>query len=201
MAQHTAKTLFDKNIVSARTCVELFDGLPAPTAKLNTKWLLRAAVVFAVSALDTYFHDKIKYRVGRFRLSKLPPQLARVEVPLGDLEKWHRAQRKGNVLRNWVTGRLVTRSLQSPDEIADALKLVGINGFWPAVAGNSGSAASMKTNLNALIRRRNQIAHEGDRQQSRRSGKKLRRIGRKTVVGWIDFVQHIVNNTEDRFPG
>lgn len=200
MAQHTAKTLFDKNVVGARVCVRLFRKLPRPTSQLNTRWLLRAAVVFAVSALDRYFHDKIKYRVGRLRLSALPTQLVRLEVPLGDLEKWHRARRKGNVLRNWVTARLATRSLQSPPEIADALKLVGIN-FWSSIAGSSASAASTKRDLNELIRRRNQIVHEGDRQQSRRSGKKLRPIGRKRVVGWIDFVENVVTKAEARFPG
>jgi hypothetical protein len=66
MPVHTAKSLFELNIQSAKDCVQLFDGLSKLKVKMNVKWLLRAAVVFAVSALDTYFHDKVKYRVGRF---------------------------------------------------------------------------------------------------------------------------------------
>src|SRR5712692_8345351 len=100
MPGHTAKSLFEQNIASAKDCVRLYDGLTKLKVK-NAKWLLRAAVVFAVSALDTYFHDKVKYRVGKFSLSDLPVQLGGFEIPIRELTTWEEAQRKGNVLRNW----------------------------------------------------------------------------------------------------
>ena len=80
MPVHTAKSLFDKNIRSAETCVAVYDGLAKLDTILNPKWMLRAAVVFAVSALDTYFHDKIKYRVGSFKLDNLPKQLGNLKI-------------------------------------------------------------------------------------------------------------------------
>lgn len=200
MAQNSAKTLFDRNMRSARTCLDLFDHLPPPTSTLNTRWILRAAIVFVVSALDTYFHDKVKYRVGHYRFGTLPPQLARFEIPLGELETWQRAHRKGNVLRNWVTAYLATRPLQSPEAIADALKLVGITDFWATIAGNPTRVSALKNFVNVMVRRRNQIAHEGDRQQSRRSGKKLHPIGRQTIVKYIDFVEKLVTRIEAKFP-
>jgi hypothetical protein len=67
---------------------------------VNAKWLLRAAIVFTVSALDAYFHDKIKYRIGRIAISKLPPELAKLKIEINDLWTWEQAKRKGNVLRN-----------------------------------------------------------------------------------------------------
>ncbi len=73
MPVHTASSLFERNIRSAKECLRIFDGLSRLEGKNKSKWLLRAAVMFAVSALDTYFHDKVKYRVGRFTLNDLPP--------------------------------------------------------------------------------------------------------------------------------
>jgi len=181
-------------------CLDLFDHLPPPTPKLNTRWILRAAVVFVVSAMDTYFHDKVKYRVGHYRFGTLPPQLARFQIPLGELETWQSAHRKGNVLRNWVTAHFAMRPLQSPEAIGDALKLVGINDFWMTIAGNQKRTSALKQSVNAMVRRRNQIAHEGDRQQSRRSGKKLHTIGRQTVVKYIAFVEKLVARIEAKFP-
>ena len=200
MPQNSAQTLFDRNMRSAHTCLDLFDHLPPPTPTLNTRWILRAAVVFVVSALDTYFHDKVKYRVGHYRLGALPSQLAKFEIPLCELETWQYAHRKGNVLRNWVTSHFSTIPLQSPEAIASALKLIGITDFWATIAGSPSRASALKNYLNAMVRRRNQIAHEGDRQQSRRSGKKLRPIGRLTKVKYIDFVEKLVARIEAKFP-
>ena len=202
MSQHSATSLFTKNMRSAHICLEVFDRMSASTTDLNTRWILRAAVVFVVSALDTYYHDKVKYRLGgcyRARRS-LPAQLASFRVPLGELEKWQKAHRRGNVVRDWVMADLARQSLQSPDSITNALKLVDINDYWCTVARPSTQASALKTQWNRLIHRRNQIAHEGDRQQSRRSGKKLRSIGRSTVEKYIRFAEKLVDMTEKAFP-
>jgi hypothetical protein len=117
MPVHSAQSLFDQNISSAKDCLRLYDGLSKLKIKMNLKWLLRAAVVFAVSALDTYFHDKVKYRVGRFSLNDLPLQLANFEIPIRELTTWEEAQRKGNVLRNWVTDYLGVRPRNRPRQL------------------------------------------------------------------------------------
>ncbi len=168
MAGHSAKTLFDKNIESAEHCLTLYDGV----SKLNPKgidldWILRAAIVFVVSAVDTYFHDKIKYRVGKYSLQNLPPTLAKFEIAISNIASWEKAERKGNVLRNWVTEYLATKPLQSPEKIADALKLAAIESLWATIEPDNESRKKLLDRFNALIQRRNQIAHEGDREQSR----------------------------------
>jgi HEPN superfamily RiboL-PSP-like protein len=200
MAAHTAKSLFELNIQSAKDCLRLFDGLSKLKVKTNVKWLLRAAVVFAVSALDTYFHDKVKYRVGRFSLNDLPVQLAKFEVPIRELTTWDDAQRKGNVLRNWVMDHLAVRPLQSPSAIAEALKLCGIESLWDRIAPNPIHRRELLDKFDAMVKRRNQISHEGDREQSRRSGKRLRPINRKMVKAWIDYVEDLVAKVEAAFP-
>ena len=200
MPAHTAKSLFDLNIESAKDSLRLFDGLYKLKPEPNIHWLLRAAVVFAVSALDTYFHDKIKYRVGRFSLNALPVQLQKFEIPIRELTTWDEAQRKGNVLRNWVMDELAVRPLQSPTAIAEALKLAGIESVWDRIEPNKSHRDKLLVDFNNLVRRRNQISHEGDRQQSRRSGKRLRPIKRKVVADWIDYVEDLVAKVEVAFP-
>jgi hypothetical protein len=130
VAGHSAKSLFDQNIQSAEDCLTLYQGVSQLQPKgVELTWILRAAIVFVVSAVDTYFHDKVKYKVGKFSLQNLPPALAKFEIPVANVASWDKADRKGNVLRNWVTDYLSTRPLQSPDRIAEALKLAVIAGL------------------------------------------------------------------------
>ncbi|QTN21460.1 hypothetical protein HZ992_14835 [Rhizobacter sp. AJA081-3] len=200
MTVHSAKSLFDQNIQSAQECLDLFDGLSKLKVNVNLDWLLRAAIVFAVSALDTYFHDKVKYKVGHFSLNDLPPQLANFQIPIRELVTWDEAQRKGNVLRNWVTDHLSVRPLQSPTAIADAMKLAGYESLWDRIEPNKTHKQALLEKFNSLIKRRNQISHEGDREQSRRSGKKLREITRDSVETTIKFVEDLIVKVETAFP-
>lgn len=197
---HSAQTLFDENLKSAQDCLQLYDGVKALQTPLAIDWILRAAIVFVVSAVDTYFHDKVRYRVGKYSLQNLPPSLGKFAVPIADLTKWDAATRKGNVLRNWVVDYLSVRPLQSPNAIAGALKLCGIIALWDTIEPDAGKRQALITQLNMLIRRRNQIAHEGDRETSRKSGKKLRPITRDDVVDAIDFAKSLIGKVEKSFP-
>lgn len=201
MPTHTAKGLFDKNIQSAKDSLALYGAIVKLSPQgVDLDWVLRAAVVFTVSALDTYFHDKVKYRVGRYTLENLPPALAKFQIEIGELSAWKTAIRTGNVLRNWVVNYLSTRPLQSPDAIADALKLANIQSLWNTIEPNQSDRDAMLAKLNALIKRRNQISHEGDRMTSRRSGKALRAISEKQVTDWIEFAEDLVRRVETAFP-
>ena len=182
MASHSAHSLFEKNVESASDCLALYDGVKQLKTRLQIDWVLRAGIVFVVSAIDTYFHDKVKYRVGKYSLENLPPALAKFEVPLVDLTKWDEARRKGNVLRNWVTEHLAGRPLQSRKAIADALKLGNIAALWDTIEPDKTHRKALLGRFDRLVKRRNQIAHEGDREQSRRSGKKLRPIDRQLAA-------------------
>jgi hypothetical protein len=199
MSGHTAKSLFELNIQGAEQCIEIYDGVSKLGSRLDLDWLLRSAVVLAVSAMDAYFHDKVRYRVGK--LTNAPPeQLANLKIPLGEIYKWDEAERKGNVIRYWVLEYLAARPLQSPNAIADALKLVGIQSFWNTLEPNNSDRDALKGQLNRLVKRRNQIAHEGDRLQFRSSGKALRPITLEYTLQAIEFVKELVQKTENSFP-
>jgi hypothetical protein len=200
MPTHTAKSLFDLNIQSSEEMLKLYDGIEKLGTKLEITWLLRAVVVFSVSALDAYFHDKVKYRAGKFDLQDMPPSLAKFEIPLADLGKWEKAQRKGNVIRNWLAEHFATIPLQRKEAISDALKLVGIDSLWATIEPNSPDREKLLDTMRDYIKRRNQIAHEGDRESSRKSGKKLRSIDRQYAEDCMKFVKGLVAKVEHAFP-
>lgn len=200
MPSHSAKSLFDLNIESAQECIDMFDGLSTLKVSMKLDWLLRASIVFVVSALDTYFHDKIKYKAGKFSLDSLPTQLANFQVPIKNLAKWGSSTRKGNVLRNWVTDYYSVRPLQAPAAISDALKLVGYEGCWDKISPKNEDKKALQATFNNLVKRRNQIAHEGDREQHRNSGKKLRKIDRAETEAAVSFAKDLVAKFETAFP-
>jgi hypothetical protein len=155
MSIHNAKTLFDKNIQSAEELIRLHEGIEKLGTNLEISWLLRAVVVFSVSALDAYFHDKVKYRGAKFDLHDMPPALAKFEVSLSELSKWDSATRKGNVIRNWLVDFHSTRPLQRQADISNALKLVGIESLWATVEPNSPAREQWLQKMQAFIKRRN----------------------------------------------
>ena len=180
--------------------LDLYDGINKLGTKLEITWLLRGVVVFSVAALDAYFHDKVKYRAGRYDLQDMPPRLAKFEIPLSDLAKWDGAQRKGNVIRNWLVDHFSTIPLQRKDAISDALKFVGIDSVWATIEPNTPERDRMLNVMSDYIKRRNQIAHEGDRESSRKSGKRLRPISRVYAEECMTFVVDMVGRVEHAFP-
>jgi hypothetical protein len=130
----------------------------------------------------------------------MPPALAKFEVPLSGLTKWDGAQRKGNVIRNWLVDYLSTRPLQRKDDIGNALKLVGIDAIWATIEPNTPDREKLLEEMQGYIKRRNQIAHEGDRESSRKSGKKLRPIDRPYAAECMEFVKALIAKVEHAFP-
>ena len=200
MPTHTAKSLFDLNIQSSEEMIKLYDGIEKLGTKLEITWLLRAVVVFSVSALDAYFHDKVKYRAGKYDLQDMPPSLAKFEIPLGDLTKWDESERKGNVIRNWLVEHFSTIPLQRKEAISEALTLVGIDSVWATIEPNTPAMKQMLEEMQDFIVRRNQVAHEGDREPSRKSGEKLRAIDRRYAEECMNFAKNLVAKIEHAFP-
>lgn len=133
-------------------------------------------------------------------MDTLPKQLAVLKIPLSEVGRWDNAKRKGNVLRHWVEEHLAVVPLQSPGAIAEALKLVDIQDYWNTIEPVNSVRYALLDRLNKLVKRRNQIAHEGDRLQYRSSSKALRPIKHDHAVEAIEFVKELVQKTEDGFP-
>jgi len=200
MAKHTAKSLFNLNMQNACDLLELYSGIEKLGSRLDASHLLRAVIVFSVSSIDSYFHDKVKYRAGKFDLHDMPPSLAKFQIPLEDLTRWEASSRKGNMFRSWLSDYYSIRPLQKKDDINKALKLVGIESVWATIEPNSKNLEKLFSEMESFIKRRNQIAHEGDRESSRKSGKKIRSINYSYAEECIKFFKELVDKIEHAFP-
>ena len=73
-----------------------------------------------------------------------------------------------------VRGKLARLTFQSPEDIADGVRLVCASELWNEIALAKGATAATKTtlakklkkDLSIVVERRNKIAHEGDLQPS-----------------------------------
>lgn len=202
MATYTAKKLFDQNIESAKNCAKLYTAIEQLNpVGVDVTWVLRAALVFAISSLDAYFHDKIRYRGASYKIDELPNKLAEFPIKLQDVSEWKKyTTRPGNFIRNVLVRHYSVRPLQKRSDIEDALKLVGINSLWNTIEPNSIMREMALTRLNELIQRRNHISHEGDRIHTRKGGKKLRSITPVDVDFAIKLVTAFVLRIEHHFP-
>ncbi|PKN48140.1 MAG: hypothetical protein CVU59_00230 [Deltaproteobacteria bacterium HGW-Deltaproteobacteria-17] len=199
MAQHTAKSLFDLNIVGAKESIALYEGLDKIRVGADITWLLRASIVFSVSAMDAYFHDKVRYRMAQFNVANLPDALRNLQIKMGDLAVWESHKRKGNAIRNIVVERMAFKSLQGMNQIADAMRLCGEEGFWGKVYPDKTIREQVLIELKEYGDRRNDIVHEGDRLSARNSGKVLRDIDLTFAQDCCRFVENLVTAVEQAF--
>lgn len=195
---HTALSLFKLNMKSVNDTISLYEGIELLQVNLDTDWLLRGAVVFMVSALDTYCHDRIKYGLSKAVGAGMPDALRRHRITIADLGDWEASRRKGNVIRNWIADHLSTVPLQSPDRIAEYMRYIGVEQLWNQVEPDNAKRSKLLATLNEIIKRRNQIAHEGDRLSGRSSGKRLRPISLPKVKEWRKFVEGLVRDMDEK---
>lgn len=79
--------------------------------------------------------------------------------------------------------------------------MVGIESVWLTIEPNILKRETMLLEMKDFVYRRNQIAHEGDREASRRSGKRLRSINRPYAEKSVVFVKDLIQRIEKAFPG
>ncbi|MEV4157831.1 hypothetical protein AB0J48_32895 [Nocardia salmonicida] len=137
--------------------------------------LYRAAWTQAVSALDHWLHEEICARVKVLadETSGRPHALQTFALPLAVVDDIRLNGKLFSVaLAEEVRKSMSRKTLQNPDDIATGLKLVYDGGdLWRKVAARlqtpPGDEAiwsqdSVKAELRAIMKRRNQIAHEAD---------------------------------------
>lgn len=141
--------------------------------------LLRAEWVARVSALDLYVHELVAQRMLAIFEGLLPasPAYLRFEVSNETLNRIRAATTPSEASAAfdlYVRSYLTRITFQTPDDIADGVRLCSTIELWPEVALRLGAtsatktdkAKSLKTQLSLLVQRRNRIAHEGDLQQT-----------------------------------
>lgn len=144
---------------------------------LPAEELLRAEWVARVSALDLYVHELVAQRMLLAFEGSLPrtSQFVAFQLPLEVVERIRAAPSPAVASAAFdleVRRQLSFVTFQDPEKIADGVRLCSSVELWNAIALQQGAtpatktqrAKQLKTQLRAIVDRRNKIAHEGDMQ-------------------------------------
>jgi len=156
------------------------------TGALHPEEILRAEWVARVAALDLYVHELTAQRMVAIFEGRLPSTAAyqRFVVSNETLDRIRQAivanvpsaiiapASASAAFDLHVRTDLGRKTLQCPDDIADAVRLCSGVELWNEVAARLGAppakkndaAKSIKKTLSLVVERRNKIAHEGDLQ-------------------------------------
>lgn len=143
-----------------------------PTVTRND--LRRMALVMGVTAIDTYMHLAVLRKIGEVRMRDLLPKpLGQLDMPFDELASLadaaignQRAETRGRPwvqVKNALYKRLLKETFQSSGQVARAMSMAGITEIWRKLSNELGeSAESIRSRLDGIVHRRNQIVHEGD---------------------------------------
>ena len=158
--------LFQVNVSRSRDLANISGALSAQTTGvLDTTDILRASLMMAVSSLDYFVHAIVRigmleaYRGERVRT----PAFLRFEVTLEGILQASSSVGSEEWLDQQIRERHGYQSFQTPENIADAVRLVSNVSLWNEVAQEQGiEAQDVKDRLKLIVQRRNKIAHEAD---------------------------------------
>lgn len=146
-------------------------------ANQDLLWMPRSAVVAAISAMDAYIHAVLEERIPlELAGANIPDALANAMADLLPIKNGNNFRTAYPILSSTntaivLTARLRDQSLQflsyqAPEKIIAAYSLIGkpdvfdqVSDLWP---GPGTTADEIKRRLANYVKRRNQIAHEGD---------------------------------------
>jgi hypothetical protein len=157
---------FYENLSRARALSGLAKSLLAiTTTVIDLTDLYRAALVLGVSALDQFVHEFVRLgmiEVHRGSRMATDANLS-FRIPLSAARNGIADPARDDWLDAAVREAHSWQSFQSPDKIADAIRLVSGVRLWEEVGKEIGSdAKAVRVRLTAIVVRRNQVAHEAD---------------------------------------
>lgn len=198
--------IFRKNAERALGLIELHEsafprGRPRATGELPD--MLRASVVFAVAAVDSYFHDKILENViavikycGKNRAG-LPGYLSEILkdclTPEKALSLLYR-KRPDEEFRKVLARHLGDRTYQDAGKIEKAVQIIGVSDIWESVRQTLRlrSKNRAKAYIQPYVRRRHQIVHEGDLYKSKKFRHTLRPIARSYARNCVKHIRWFI---------
>lgn len=171
--------------------------------------LRRAAIVMAVAGIDAYMHWLVYQRISAVRREgDIPKSLGKLELPFTDFAALADAtvlgRQKQIDSRPWVQvkhalqKRLLKATFQGYDDVATAFSWAGIEKAWTRVAEDMGTTTTdIKSRLNSVVYRRNQIVHEGDIKRALRPRKlKYNEVDEQQMRLDVDWVNNLIKAIE-----
>ena len=186
---------FRENIRRVQALGGLYDVLNQQTTPaLDLTDLLRSQIVMAVSALDHYVHEITRIGMLEVYSGKRPqtPAFLRFQVTMeATLQGISTGQGNDSWLDEEIRKKHGYLAFQHPDRIADAIRLFSSCTLWISVALELNlEVEDVKTELQLIVDRRNQIAHESDL-DSRKPGGNRFTISPSDTERIINFIQDI----------
>jgi hypothetical protein len=162
----SAHNRFKANLARARDLRALFVNLTASTGTLlDLTDILRAAIVSAVSALDTFIHEIARMGMVESLLSTRArtDAFGRFQVSMSSVLVGMASPSSTQWFEDEVRRQHAWLSFQHPDKVAEAIRLFCGKELWPEVGRRCGiDPRSAKNRLALIVDRRNKIAHEAD---------------------------------------
>jgi hypothetical protein len=166
---HNALSLFRKNIEEAKSLTPVYEYLESSlVTPLSFDDLLRAQIVYSVSAFDKLMHDLIRIGMVEIFMGNRPttPQYLAETITISTYSELISATflPKELVFEQAIVRKLKTVSYQTPDNVAKGLSYIWNDPQkWQKIASNMAmDTETVKTELKLIVDQRNRIVHEAD---------------------------------------
>ncbi|ADG98196.1 hypothetical protein Srot_1736 [Segniliparus rotundus DSM 44985] len=200
---------FERTLADLRSMIEGAQSLERlQVGSFDISDIYRHAWVGAVSALDHWVGEEIQERAVKLfvKPGEKPNRLKKFEITVERFERvHHRSESAEAVFREQLKETLGSTSYQNPDKIKDGFKLVTDVQLWPRVSARLNEArdepvdvTDLVESLRAITLRRNQIAHETDRDPSAPNGKRpITAESAKAVINQLSEVGEAILHVLD----
>lgn len=191
------KSHFDENIINIETHFEIVDKMISINESDKSKNILRSQIVFLESAFDFYLHELSKCGIVKIfngdwpkteRYNNLKVEMKLIDDALKNPESYE-------WLLNYINEKIKREVYISLDSMKDQLNLLGIrfdsviNIAFDKKYTDDGKPVNGKQIIKDLFIRRNEIAHQSDRNHI---NAKQNDITKEYVLDSIENVKNIV---------
>ena len=158
--------------------------------------ILRASLTMMVSAIDTSIHELIINAV-MFEIREDKSIFTLSNIKVGALAaKESNAVIRTRLIESDLRRQFAKESFQSSRQIESSLAQIGITKIWTKLSSTlKQSPEDVKIRLDLLVRRRNQIVHEGDLDHLH----SIRDINRQDVYDSLAFTKNLVEGIIDEY--
>ena len=193
----SAKIHFEQNIIRVKNLGAIYQSINSQTTPiLDLSDILRAQYVMLVSALDHFIHELVRfgmieiYNENRRATKEFKEFIFSTDK--NTLFKKAIMEEKSDVwLNHQIRHRNGFKSFQEAEKIKEAMLLIVEVDIWTEVANVlEEDVRQIKSRLNLIIDRRNQISHEADIEPTYHE---LRTIYVEDVNDSIVFIESLVN--------
>ncbi|MFF7255449.1 hypothetical protein [Streptomyces microflavus] len=186
---------FEGNCQRARDLVGLGQSLGSLTQGLvDSSDLFRSALTQAVAALDSYIHGVALDRAVDILMGRIAPARSSTKVGLHfnavrEIFDSRTLVDREIAARMHIAQRLALETFQRPDDVGNALAMVGINKVWTLAFPSD--IEQTKKSLGLVVARRNQIVHSCDADPLTAGG--VTPMSSQDALDAVDLVEKIVH--------